>query len=273
MRQLAVILLVIVFIPVVVNAQLLYPLQQERYVSVRVPITWDDPNQPRERSASATDSDLWQSLVDMESVAGPTGSADQYSAITGSTIEAFGTTDIRMQPSYYIDNLPRPLYLAQSFCRWRFAVPNPVTLDLVGYISVELDATQSDPYAQGWNMNAALLVRLNRIAGNVVYEVTRAIHMDAWDWTAGSILGAPVELAGQLEPGVYELTVDASFDGDVWNDWGGALYLGQTSYVVSADFATPPPVTPGEGDLDGDGDVDITDFARMQAAFTGPVAK
>ena len=27
------------------------------------------------------------------------------------------------------------------------------------------------------------------------------------------------------------------------------------------------------GDLDGDGDVDIADFARMQAAFTGPMVK
>lgn len=271
MRHLTLVLLVIVSIPAVVNAQLLYPLQQERFVHVRVPLTGDDPNQPRERFASATDFSLWQASVCMESVAGPAGNADQYSVMTDSTIDAFGTTDIRMQPSYYNEDPPGSSHSAQSYCRLRFAVLDPATVDLVGYISVELDGAQSDPYYQGWNMNVSLSVQLNRIAGNVVYETMLTIHMDQWDWLAGSILGAPVELAGQLEPGVYELTVDARFNGGIWRDSGGPLYLGQTSYIVSAEFATPPPVTPGEGDLDGDGDVDIADFARMQAAFTGPM--
>ena len=68
---------------------------------------------------------------------------------------------------------------------------------------------------------------------------------------------------------MYELTVFATLEGAAQGN--SVPIIGQAAYVVSAEFTPLPPEEPTQADLDGDGDVDLADFARFQRAMTGPL--
>jgi hypothetical protein len=251
-------------LPTAALAQLIYPLQHERYVQTHVSLTSDDPNQPDLRLLVGPGFDLWQGDVCIESVCGRTASAGQYSELTGTTLDAFGAADLRVTPTHY----DQPVSEAQNYARFRFAVSEPVTLDLVGYISVEAMA-EWVPY--WWTMSLSVTVQVNRIAGEIAYEESAGLSMSDGNWSPDQLVEAPLVFADELDPGVYELTVSTVLHAETSWEWGGPVFLGEASYVVSAELAPVTAENPAEADLDGDGDVDIADYARFQRAFSGPL--
>jgi hypothetical protein len=246
-------------------AQLVYPFEQERYVTVSVA---DYYNGPVEQSAAAADFDTWQAdiCVDVPEVL-RYASADQYSTIGANILDAFGAGEIQVSPvgDYYQDYY---FSAAQNFYRVKFALSDAATLDLVGHIAVEADV---DASFLDWMMTLRVWVQVNQIAGDVVYEdeVLIAVNYDTWNPAEQSlVVAAPVAGAAELNPGVYELTVFATLEGAAQRD--AVPIIGQAAYIVSAEFTPLPPEDPTQADLDGDGDVDLADFARFQRAMTGP---
>jgi hypothetical protein len=245
-------------------SQAVYPLEQERYVWAEVGLDPADPNQPSVQFAEAPDFDLWQADVCMHSVSNRNASASQYSDLSGTLIDAFGSADIQVGPSEGGSTQCN----ARSRCRVRFAVPAAATFDLLGDIAVE---GQGFATAYYWYMILDLQVELNRIAGETVYSDELVISMNDSDYRPDQILDAPLLVAGELAPGIYELTLYANLYGQAgyYPNTNGAL--GEASYVASLELSPLPPEDPSQADLDGDGDVDLVDFARFQRAMTGPL--
>ena len=264
MRSLNVVVTVAVCLPAVSVGQLIYPIQQDRSVVARVSPA--EPNEVWIEQFAATDFGIWQGDACASTPSnGRAASAGQYSVCTGDTINAFGSADFNLfaGPESWTDCLTH----AQNVCRVRFAVPEPLTFDALGYISVEWDA-QSWNFR--WSADLRVAVQLNEIAGPLIYADEVVIHVTSDSPGEPTLVDAPVLTSGELAPGVYELVVSAELDGHAFDGYGGPPVVGQASYVVSTEFAASPAEVPGEGDLDQDGDVDIADFARMQRAFTGP---
>lgn len=252
-------------LPAAALAQLIYPFEQERYLTVAVT---DYYNTPVEQSAAAAGFDTWQAdiCVDLPDVL-RYASADQYSTIVANILDAFGAGEIQVTP---FGNAPWDFHTssAQSSYRVKFAFADAATLDLLGHIAVEADV---DISAWDWMMTLRVWVQVNQIAGEVVYEDEVLIAADYGTWNPlehSLVVAAPVAGAAELNPGVYELTVFATLDGVAQQD--ALPVIGQAAYVVSAEFTPLPPDDPTQADLDGDGDVDLADFARFQRAITSP---
>jgi hypothetical protein len=252
-------------LPAAALAQLVYPFEQERYVMVSVA---DYYNSPVEQSDAAADFNTWQAdiCVNVPEVL-RYASADQYSTIGASILDAFGAGEIQASP---LGSAPWDFHFssAQSFYRVKFALADAATLDLLGHVAVEADV---DASFLDWMLTLRVWVQVNQIAGEVVYEdeVLIAVDCGTWDPSEHSlVVAAPVAGAAELNPGVYELTVFATLDSVARLD--ALPIIGQAAYVVSAEFAPLPPEDPSQADLDGDGDVDLADFARFQRAITGP---
>jgi len=259
-------IVVALILPAAALAQLIYPFEQERYVTVSVA---DYNNSPVEQSAAAADFNTWQAdiCVDVPEVL-RYASADQYSTIGANILDAFGAGEIQVTP---FGNAPWDFHFssAQSFYRVKFALADAATLDLVGHIAVEADV---DASFSDWMMTLRVWVQVNQIAGDVVYEDEVLIAADYATWNPSEhslVVAAPVAGAAELNPGVYELTVFATLEGVARE--GAFPVIGQAAYVVSAEFTPLPPEEPTQADLDGDGDVDLADFARFQRAMTGPL--
>jgi hypothetical protein len=271
MHRFAIAILVVFILTPAALAQVVYPVQQVRYVSAST--TSVDPNDPSqvetiEYFVTATGFDTWQEDVRAEALDAPRwANAGQYSTFSPTDLDAFGATDIGLTAggNYYTS------YVTDGATGYgmRFAVPAAATYDLLGYASVEFTA---DSFDFDWWMDVITSIELRQIAGPTLYSDEISIHMTAQDFQPHQIVELPIALAGELTPGVYELYVLANAHGEVpWGTWPGPPLKGEASFVVTAEFAPVPPDVPGEGDLDGDGDVDIVDFARFQRGMTGPL--
>lgn len=251
-------------LPTIATAQLIYPLQQERHVTVEVV---DEGTQHTAAAGFGT----WQDDVFIASSVCPLFevNGNQYSVFTDTTLDTFGSLDVLIDPdaSGYV------LGEAQNRCRARFAVAQPLVFELLGYLSVEADLTLPNPDWWG-GINASVSVRLNRIAGPELYANGVETYLGFWDmWDPYDIIDETiVATAGVLTPGVYELDVQSTMFADSAADWmWEVLARGELSYVVTMAFSPVGMVDPNQADLDGDGDVDVMDFAHFQLAMTGPL--
>lgn len=222
--------------------------------------------------------------------------AVQYSEMTGAGVSVFGLAD--QWSDFY--GAVGSLRLIQSSSRaWmRFAVPARVAYELTGDLSSEpAGRTQLDAFgSELWNLVGRVDVAIRRVAGpdpHVFGFEARVANFDpnccdvncgapacayyCYTYQCGDPLqasSAPLALASELLPGVYELEVKAetSFDAlpSVSFEFGAAPFRIETTMAVTMNFAAPSPAEPCNADLDGDGDVDLIDFARMQTCLNGP---
>jgi hypothetical protein len=255
-----------VVLPAAAFAQLVYPFHQQRYIDLMVADYW---NSPVEQSDAAAGFGTWQSdlCVDQPDVQ-RSASADQYSTIGTSILDTFGDAEIHVTPFGYSSQDFYDCSATNSYYV-KFALSEAATLDLVGHMSVEADVPTN---AYEWHVNLLVWVQVNEIAGDVVYEDEVLIPVDFFTWTPGEtslVVEAPVAGAAELNAGVYELTVTATLEGTAREQ--AQPVSGQAAFVVSAEFVPLPAENPAQADLDGDGDVDLADFARFQRAMTGPL--
>ena len=267
MRRLPALLLSIAILCAPSFAQVIFPIQHDRHVLGLLDPA--DPNEPNTQIRSAPDFGPWLAEVCVSSSSLPrSAGAGQNSVMTGTSIDAYGAADIAVTAQYDSRDYTSA---AQNVCRFRFAVPEPASVNLVGQIAVEAET----PWLgfAWWRLDLELSVQLNRIAGESVCSNITPIHIGSGYYGPGMIVEVPVFAAAELTPGIYELTIAANVSGVARDGDGWDPLVGQASYVIAADFFTTPDPGPTEGDLDGDGDVDMLDFARLQRAFTGPRAQ
>jgi hypothetical protein len=253
-------------LPAAALGQLVYPFHQQRYIDLMVADYW---NSPVEQSDAAAGFDTWQSdlCLDQPDVQ-RSASADQYSTIGTSILDVFGDAEIHVTPFGYSS---QDFYACSATNSYyvKFALSEAATLDLIGHMAVEADVPAN---AYEWSMSLRVWVQVNEIAGDVVYEDVVLIPVDFFTWTEGEtslVVEAPVAGAAELSAGVYGLTVSATLEGAARQE--AQPVSGQAAYVVSAEFVPLPAENPTQADLDGDGDVDLADFARFQRAMTGPL--
>ena len=238
-------------------------------ISIWSPIEKDDS-----QSAAATDAAPW--LQSVEAVAEELGyysmrtAADQYSTLDANLLRAYGTADLHAFGGQN-DSL-QGMGDADAIYRVRFAVASPVQYSLSGYLAAYAELI--DWPCCTWDMESAISVHLDQVAGPEVFSEQVGVYATASDPNAPVIQTETASLgaAGTLAPGVYELAVSAS---------ANLLYaellvepergvVAETSYIVELEF-TPVDLNPDceAADLDGDGDVDMADYLRLQQCFTG----
>lgn len=232
-------------------AQPMYLIQQQRELSVDI---WDETGYSISDSKSAPSLDPWQAevVVRYDPTESRTGSAGQTSGLAGGTLEAYGAADVFMDVEWAEPELHRFAHGLDRY-RIRFAIVEESQYDLTGYLYV-------DAYENGLNSDANLTLTLRRIADSSLYE--KAVHSSYWPDSA------VVATSGLLSPGVYELDVTAvmyceGYWGDGMAEGGFGVYLDVTPEIFEPTCDLPL-------DSDGDGDIDMSDFAQMQQCYTGP---
>lgn len=249
-------------------AQPLYTLQQDRRIEAHSISFAPEPVETG-GNAAAPDYEVWQDVVAARSAFDPgilwSAVADQHSAIESSGVTAFGSAELGLADDPFGVSLS-----ASNVYRVRFALARPTTIDLLGHLFGELTV----PAFSGgpWDLALQVSARLNQVAGPSHYEQAVGFMQNDGDWQASTVVDAPLLFSAELPPGIYELEVEALLVGNADSFHSAdAPILGEAAYVLWADLTQAAVVLPGEGDLDGDGDADIADFARFQRAFTGPL--
>ncbi len=261
MSRLATLVVTTIVLASATTAQVIIPLEQERQVAVRLePV---EPNDPNVQVASTQTFEPWQAEVFLEdngSIPPRRVSCSHFSSASGTLLEACGAAQV---DSFWVWPLVAE---AQHRYRWRFAVPQPATVELVGDLAVEFSAPE--PPSGSGHVFLDIQMQLNQVAGDPLLAQEALLDVFHYNWSPHFINDQPVLSAFELTPGVYELSVTITLNGD-GTGWYPFTHS-EAAYVISAEFAEQTTGSPGAADLDGDGDVDILDFAIMQRALTGP---
>lgn len=272
MSRITFVILAALALATVSQAQLIFPIEQERHLEASV--TADNYPEPLTDSQSADAPDMQPWAASIEAAVGVpdlfdlTAGAGQYSEIGTTTLSAYGWTEFEAQ---LFPVLPYSEAVAESRCIVRFAVAEPVTYEISGTIAASADVT-GEPLGGWWTIDAMVSMRLDQIAGPVVHDQQAYVAL-AWDPDEPLVDSQWLADVGELSPGVYELEIVATVNapGFCADDPELATLLGETTYVVNMAVAAIQPNPDCEGhDTDGDGDVDLLDFSHLQQCFTGP---
>jgi hypothetical protein len=153
----------------------------------------------------------------------------------------------------------------------QFVVPERVGYHVIGTLDLQTTITMGN----SWSALGHHALQLRRVAGAVVWSETPSISVSYWSeppelWSQWN--SVPLDIAGELEPGVYELTLESVADFTIGNPYQQLAEQPPTielAYAVVFTVSEPPPQLPC-GDLDGDGDFDLYDVAALQECMSGP---
>ena len=246
---------VIVFITGVIcvaaaQAQLIYPIEQERALEAQVygNLDWpEDPNgQTDSASAAAADMQPWLQSIDavigIDPYYSSAAGAGQYSEIGGTALTAYGLTEYETVIDPFLADSQA---ISESRYRVQFAVPETTSYQMSGAIAASADVVGSWETGE-WQYIASVSVTLDQIAGPVVYS--EQAYVELWDYDPDEALvdSRPVVDFGQLSPGVYELEVVATVEVPLIWGWmfSSTAFVGETSYIVELEFT---PAQPGPG--------------------------
>jgi hypothetical protein len=278
MKYLAVVAVASVSLAAAASGQLIYPILQDRHLEASVSL--QEPNEPSDSvAAGAPDMEPWVHDLEVSVSSGDyphfygtlAAGAAQHSEIGTATLTAYGAAQVEAEVlDYSLWGLAR----AQSSYRVQFAVAAPVTYEISGFISAAGETSFEFPDGW-WNASADVAVRLDQIAGPITFEQQASVYF-VNDPNQPASDTHTLAAVGELSPGVYELEVVATVDAlDLWleHHYGQPPleWIAEVGHVVDVVF-TPLGPPPGceEADTDGDGDVDLLDFARFERCFTGP---
>lgn len=249
-------------------AQPIYPISQTR--SVHGEVALFGGTQADAQTASAPDFASWlgdvSAVVETDGAYCVTAGGAQFSESDGSLIRAFGVADVNAlsEGSDLVEGFGR----GETTHRVRFAVAEPVFYEITGTISTLADGGQEGPCCD-WALEALVSVALDQVAVGGVYaeqSAALAIPFESMQDTR------PVGSVGTLAPGVYELRVLADASANLFALWTPPAITAEATYVVELRVSTLPPAVDCEAaDFNGDGAVDLADFAEFQQCFSGPL--
>ena len=243
--------------------QLVFLIEQERTVQGSV----DDNVANDTQTATAPDNQTWVETVSA-TLAEPgvyevTAGGGQYSEISEDAFRAYGLADTAASGDV------NAWAFSESVYRVRFAVAESVTYHLTGTLAAYADAGE---YSNGWEVFASATASLDKIAGPAVFtEQAQVDLLGGFDPISDE---RSLDLVGTLSPGVYELEIRGTIDAPLlwlWFPVEEPPVYGEATFVVDVSFARielEPECT--AADVNEDGAVDMADFWRLQACFTGP---
>lgn len=232
------------------QAQLIYPIEQERELEAYVYGYLDgadDPNgQTDSAAAGATDMQPWVDSIEASVGVDPyyamTGGAGQYSEIGDAALTAYGLTEQEVLIDPFLTDSQG---MSESRYRVQFAVPETTWYQVSGAIAASVDVV-GEVDSGFWQIMTIVSVTLDQIAGPVVYSEQAYAAIAYYDPNEPVVDTRSVIDTGELGPGVYELEVVATVDmPEVWGDmYLSTAFIGETSYIVEVQFL---PAQPGPG--------------------------
>lgn len=249
-------------------AQPIYPLAQTR--SVAGDVVLFGGSQSDAQYSSAPDFASWlgnaSAGVELDGAYCVTAGGAQFSEIDGSLIRAFGVADVDAlsEGTDVVDGFGQ----GETTHRVRFAVAEPVVYEITGTISTLANGGPEGPCCD-WALVALVSIALDQLAVGGVYAEQSAVFAVPYETVQDT---RPVGSVGVLAPGVYELRVLASADADLFYLWTPPAVTAEATYVVELRVSALPPAPDCDAaDFNGDGAVDLADFAEFQQCFSGPL--
>ncbi len=241
---------------------LIEPLDQDRLVSAGafLDLSGGGDIESAEQSESPDYSD-WiasaQAVIDSEPVV-INATATQNSKIGPIRIFAAGTAEASAgEIAFGFAN-------AGSAFRTRFAVTQDVSYTLTGNLNAAGSVNTQASGCCASTVNASAEIRLERVAGSVVTQSNATVALfSSFDSDAVKTM---LDESGTLTTGVYDLVVTGTVDLPALEFTDGSVSA-VTTFVITLDLA--PAGYACNGDINGDGNVDLADFGLFQLLFIG----